>query len=77
MWVQTIYYVNALDAGDPNADVPFRDELFSLSSPFMNTEAKSLIRLELRYSSVLWGDKNNALISARRWKERRTTTCGI
>ena len=34
---------------------PYRDELFSLSSPFVNTEAKSLIRLELRYSSVQVG----------------------
>jgi len=69
----TIYYVNALDEGDPNVDVPFRDELFSLSPPFTNTEAQPLIKLELRYSRVMWGDKNNALISARRWKERRTT----
>ena len=69
----TIYYVNALDKGDPNVDVPFRDELFSLSPPFTNTEAQPLIKLELRYSRVMWGDKNNALISARRWKERRTT----
>ena len=70
----TIYYVNALDEGDPNADVSYRDELFSISPPFMSTEAQSLVKLELRYSSVMWGDKNNALISARRWKERRTTT---
>ena len=70
----TIYYVNALDEGNPNVDVPFRDELFSLSPPFTNTEAQPLIKLELRYSRVMWGDKNNALISARRWKERRTTT---
>jgi len=70
----TIYYVNALDEGDPNTDVSYRDELFSISPPFMSTEAQSLVKLELRYSSVMWGDKNNALISARRWKERRTTT---
>ena len=52
---------------------PFRDELFSLSSPFVNTEPKSLIKLELRYSNVRWGDKNMALVSARKWTERRTT----
>ena len=69
----TIYYVNALDEGNPNIDVPYRDELFSLSSPFANTEPKSLIKLELRYSNVRWGDKNTALVSARKWTERRTT----
>ena len=69
----TIYYVNALDKGNPNIDVPFRDELFSLSSPFANTEPKSLIKLELRFSNVRWGDKNMALVSARKWTERRTT----
>ena len=69
----TIYYVNALDEGNPNIDVPYRDELFSLSSPFANTEPKSLIKLELRYSNVRWGDKNMALVSARKWTERRTT----
>ena len=69
----TIYYVNALDEGNPNIDVTYRDELFSLSSPFANTEPKSLIKLELRYSNVRWGDKNMALVSARKWTERRTT----
>ena len=69
----TVYYVSALDQGDPNIDTPYRDELFSLSSPFSSTNEKSLIKLDLRYSSVMWGDKNNALIRTRRWKERRST----
>ena len=68
-----IYYVNALDEGNPSADVPYRDELFSLSPPFKNTEPESLIKLELRYSGVKWGDNNTALVSARKWTERRTT----
>jgi len=69
----TIYYANALDGGDPNVDVAYRDELFSLSSPFSDTEPESLIKLELRYSGVKWGDNNTALVSARKWTERRTT----
>ena len=68
-----IYYVNALDEGNPSTDVPYRDELFSLSPPFKNTEPESLIKLELRYSGVKWGDNNTALVSARKWTERRTT----
>ena len=66
----TVYYVSALDQGDPNIDVPYRDELFSLSSPFNSANEKSLIKLDLRYSSVMWGDKTNALVRTRRWKER-------
>ena len=69
----TIYYVSALDQGDPNIDVSYRDELFSLAAPFTNVDEKSLIKLDLRYSGVMWGDKNNALIRTRRWKERRST----
>ena len=69
----TIYYVSALDQGDPNIDVSYRDELFSLAAPFTNADEKSLIKLDLRYSGVMWGDKNNALIRTRRWKERRST----
>ncbi len=69
----TIYFVEALDGGDPNKDMPFHDEVFTLSSPF-NGVPNSLIKLPLRYSGVRWGNESVALVSDRRWTQRRTTT---
>ena len=69
----TIYYVEALDDGNPRKKVSYRDKVFTLKSPF-NGNPKELIKLELRYSSVYWGDDKTALVSARKWAERRTTT---
>ena len=69
----TIYYVEALDDGNPRKKVSYRDKVFTLKSPF-NGNPKELIKLELRYSSVYWGDEKTALVSARKWTERRTTT---
>ena len=69
----TIYYVNALDEGDPKLDVPYRDQIFTLISPF-KSDPVSLIKLELRYAGLSWGDNKTALISGRKWTERRSTT---
>ena len=69
----TIYYVEALDDGNPRKNVPFRDKVFTINKPF-NSSPKELIKLELRYSSIYWGDAETALVSARKWTERRTTT---
>ena len=69
----TIYYVEALDDGNPRKKVLYRDKIFTLKSPF-NGNPKELIKLELRYSSVYWGDEKTALVSARKWTDRRTTT---
>ena len=69
----TIYYVEALDDGNPRKKVSYRDKVFTLNSPF-NGNPKELIKLELRYSSIYWGDEKTALVSARKWTERRTTT---
>ena len=69
----TIYYVEALDDGNPRKKVLYRDKIFTLKNPF-NGNPKELIKLELRYSSVYWGDEKTALVSARKWTDRRTTT---
>ena len=70
----TVYYVTALDGGDPNVETSFRDEVFTIEAPFKGVTPQSLTKLDLRYAGVMWGNKEIALINARRWKERRLTT---
>jgi dipeptidyl aminopeptidase/acylaminoacyl peptidase len=68
-----IYYVNALDGGDPKAAADFRDEIFTMDAPF-NQSAQSLIQLDLRYTGIFWGNDHIALAYTREWGTRRTTT---
>ena len=68
-----IYYVNALDGGDPKAAADFRDEIFTMDAPF-NQSAESLMQLDLRYSGIMWGNNHIALAYTREWGTRRTTT---
>ena len=70
----TIYYVTALDGGDPNVETPFRDEVYTIKAPFKGVAPQSLTKLDLRYAGVMWGNEQIALVNARRWKERRLTT---
>ena len=70
----SIYYVTALDGGDPNVETSFRDEIFTIDAPFKGVSPKSLTKLDLRYAGVTWGNDQFALVNARRWKERRLTT---
>ena len=68
-----IYYVNALDGGDPKAAADFRDEIFTMDAPF-NQSAQSLMQLDLRYAGIMWGNDHIALAYTREWGTRRTTT---
>jgi dipeptidyl aminopeptidase/acylaminoacyl peptidase len=68
-----IYYVNALDGGDPKAAVDFRDEIFTMNAPF-NQSAQSVMQLDLRYAGIFWGNDHIALAYTREWGTRRTTT---
>jgi dipeptidyl aminopeptidase/acylaminoacyl peptidase len=51
----SVYWVEALDEGNPKNEVPHRDKLMLLEAPF-NGEARELLRTELRYSFTMWGD---------------------
>ncbi|MEO8100488.1 MAG: prolyl oligopeptidase family serine peptidase [Acidobacteriota bacterium] len=57
----TIMWVEALDGGNPDEKVPFRDQLMSLSAPFTG-QAKQRIRTEERYGGIQFG-KDFALIT--------------
>ena len=65
----TIFYAEALDGGDPRKKASFRDELFILKAPF--SKPQSMLKTKLRFNNVMWGDSKTALISTRKWSERR------
>lgn len=69
----SLYYVLALDGGDPEKQVDFRDELFSWDAPF-DKEAVSLVKIKQRFSGVDWGNETMAVVSDNWWNTRNTKT---
>lgn len=67
----TLYWVEALDKGDPAVEADFRDELFQLEAPFTGTP-QSVVKTINRYSGVIWGTDDLAIINDRWWNTRNT-----
>jgi len=57
----TLYWVEALDGGDPATEAPFRDEVFTLAAPFAENTQQSLLKTPQRYSYIIWGKADCAL----------------
>ena len=69
----TLYFVQALDGGDPEKKVDFRDELYLWEAPF-NSEPKQLVKTIQRFEDVIWGDDNIAILVDNWWNTRITKT---
>lgn len=69
----TIYYVEALDEGDPEKQVEFRDEVFVLKEPF-DGQPISLLKTVNRFSGITWGNSQMAVARDRWIKTRNTKT---
>jgi len=67
----TLVWAEALDGGDPEKEVEFRDEVFQLSAPFEG-EGKSMMKTIGRYSGIEWGDANTAIAYDYWWNTRNT-----
>lgn len=65
----TLYWVEALDKGNPEVDVDFRDEVFQLEAPFMGTP-RSLVKTINRYAGISWGNDEFAILRDRWWNTR-------
>jgi len=65
----TLYWVEALDEGDAEKTVDFRDELFQVRAPFKQ-KPQSLLKTKDRYYYVAWGDKTNAIVQEYWWNSR-------
>ena len=69
----TLVYAEALDEGDPEVEVEFRDEVSQLEAPFTG-EGKFLLKTINRYSGVDWGTDNFAVAYDYWWDTRNTKT---
>jgi len=66
-----IYYVEALDEGDPEQEAEFRDEVFMLNEPF-TSQPVSVVKTINRYAGITWGN-NQVAIAPDRWIKNRNT----
>lgn len=66
----TLYYVEALDGGDPKNEVPFRDAVYTWKAPFQQ-QPELLIKSELRYSNIVWGNDHIAVLQDEWYDNRR------
>jgi len=69
----TLFFVEALDGGDPKNEVEFRDEIFELEVPF-NANPKSLLKTNNRLYNIDWGNENIAIAHDYWWNNRNTKT---
>jgi len=69
----TLYWAEALDQGDPEVEVDFRDAIYQLNAPF-NGEPTLLLKTQQRYSGITWGNDNTAIANDYWWNTRNTKT---
>ncbi|OJJ14621.1 S9 family peptidase [marine bacterium AO1-C] len=65
----SLYYMVALDEGDPAKKVAYRDELFTLEAPFTG-KGKSLMKTKNRLYNVMWGNDQVAIAYDYWWNTR-------
>lgn len=69
----TLVYVSALDGGNPETEVPFRDEVFEMDFPFKGND-KSILKTINRTSYIQWSDNSLAIAHDYWWNTRNTKT---
>ncbi|WP_452220284.1 prolyl oligopeptidase family serine peptidase [Lacinutrix salivirga] len=69
----TLYWAEALDGGDPENKVEYRDQVFQQDAPF-NGKITSLLKTKDRFSSIIWGNDNVAIANDYWWNTRNTRT---
>lgn len=69
-----LFWVEALDEGNPEKKVPLRDKVMALAAPFKETP-KEAIRTQFRYSGIQWmKPAGTAFITEFNWRKRWRTT---
>lgn len=69
----TLYWVEALDGGDPETKVTHRDEVFQVAAPFTG-DPISIAKTINRYAGITWGNATTALLFDKWWNTRNTKT---
>ena len=67
----TLFFVEALDGGDPANKVDFRDQLFTWNAPF-NAAPSPLMKTPQRFDRIIWGDGSTAVVYDE-WYDTRST----
>lgn len=67
----TLYWVEALDQGDPEVDVTHRDAVYQLTAPFTG-QPELLLKTTQRFSGITWGNDNTAIAHDYWWNTRNT-----
>ncbi|MBS7321874.1 MAG: prolyl oligopeptidase family serine peptidase, partial [Myroides sp.] len=57
----TLFFVEALDGGDPANEVTHRDALYTWDAPF-NTAPELLTKTPQRFGGITWGDEETAIV---------------
>jgi len=71
----TLYWVEALDEGNPQKKVEFRDAVFTQKAPF-DKEPELLCKTTLRFSRIVWGNATTAALSEE-WYDTRQIKVSI
>lgn len=71
-----IWWVQALDGGDPKQKVPFRDEVSLLAAPFTATPA-SLVKTVNRFAGIKWANNQLALVYDANSAQQKVTVSRI
>jgi len=69
----TLVFTEALDEGDPEKEVDFRDEVFELEAPFNGTP-KSILKTINRLYTINWANNNTAVAIDYWWNSRNIKT---
>lgn len=69
----TLYFVEALDEGDPANEVAFRDEVFLWEAPFTKNPT-SLVKTKQRFAGIQWGNETTAILSDYWYDTRNSKT---
>ncbi len=69
----TLVWSEAQDGGDPKAEVPHRDYVFTLDAPF-DGGPRELTRTEFRFSGIAWTEDSTALVNSYDRETRWTRT---
>ncbi len=69
----SLFFVEALDGGDPAVKVNYRDQLFSWDAPFTG-EPMPMAKTELRFGRMIWGDDHTAVLTDSWYESRITNT---
>lgn len=67
----TLVWAEALDGGDPENDVAYRDEVYQLDAPFTGQQ-QALFKTINRFSGVQWGNDDIAIAYDYWWNTRNT-----